>query len=302
MIYDVIIIGAGPAGLSAAIFASRNGMKTLVLNNPEQNSNMLISHIIENWPGDEKIDGATLHRRMKKHAIKNNTEIKDEKVVAMAKFGKNFRVQTYNGGYEAKTLILAMGLQHRKASIKGEEEHFGRGVSYCTMCDGPLYRDADIAVVGGGDSAAKAVKILHDIGAKNIYLIHRREELRAEDALQKTIKKSNTKLILDSVVDEIGGKNFTEYIIVKNLKTGKKMKLPVSGVFIEIGSVPVAELAKGLGIEIDKNGFIKTNRIMETNIPGVFAAGDITNGPLKQDITASAEGAVAAVSAAKFMK
>jgi thioredoxin reductase (NADPH) len=300
--YDLIIIGAGPAGLTAAIFARRNGLKTLVLNNNEQPSNLAISHLIENWPGNEKIDGAKLLKNIKNHALKFGAEIKDEKVIGIAKIGKNFSVQTYKGGHESKTLILAMGLQHRKASIKGEEEYFGKGVSYCTLCDGPLYKGADVAVVGGGDSAAKAVKMLHNIGAKNIYLIHRREELRAEEALQKAIKKTRAKFMLDSVIEEIGGSQFVEYMIVKNLNTNKKEKIKVSGIFIEVGSVPVAELAKGLGIETDKTGFIKTSRMMETNISGIFAAGDIANGPLKQDITASADGAVAAFSAVRFLK
>ncbi|MFH0832133.1 MAG: thioredoxin-disulfide reductase [Candidatus Aenigmatarchaeota archaeon] len=299
--YDLIIVGAGPAGLTAGIFAKRQGLHVMIFDNPEQPSNLAVSHVVENYPGFEKIIGAELLEKMRRQVENLDVEIKYEKVISLSKDGL-FVVCTTNEKYKAKTLILATGLKHRKANIPGEEKFFGRGVSYCATCDGPLFRGKNIAVIGGGDSAVKAVIALKDLRVKKIYLIHRREQLRADAYSGEKLRKTNVEIIWNSIVEEIAGKNFVESITIKNVKNNKSEKIKVDGVFVEVGSIPAAELAKGIGVKFDKEGFIITNDKKETNIQGVFAAGDISTNQWKQDVTAVADGAVAALSAYRYIK
>lgn len=301
MIYDIGIIGAGPAGLTAAIFARRYGLNVIVFDNPEQPSNLAIAHIIENYPGVKPLSGMKLLEIMRDQTTALGIEIKNEKVTQLSK-SKAFVIQTDNGKYESKSVIIAMGLSHRKADISGAEKFSGRGVFYCAVCDGPLFRGKDVAVVGGGDSAAKTCITLRDMGANNVYIVHRRDEFRAEKALQEEMRQMKINFVMESVVNEVYGSKFVEGMKVKNVKTGKITDIKVSGVFVEIGSVPVSELVKPLGVGIDANGFVVTNEKKETNVPGIFAAGDVTNGQLKQDITAASDGAVAAISAYKFLR
>ena len=298
---DLIIVGAGPAGLTAAMFAERQGLDVLVFDNPEQPSNLAITHLVENYPGVEKIVGIELLNRMKKQTSDLGIEIINEKVGAITK-NNDFSVQADKHEYKCRSIILAMGLQHRKANIQGEDKFFGKGITYCTVCDGPLFKGKDVVVIGGGDSALKNALALKDIGVNKIYLVHRRDEFRAEKAWQDKVRESSINIILDSVVDEILGKDFVDAIRVKNVKTGEIKEIAVKGVFVEIGSVPVAGLVKGLGVKLDENGFIITNEDKETNVPGIFAAGDISTGQLKQDVTAVADGALAAASAYRFLK
>ena len=298
--YDLIIVGAGPAGLTAALFAKRQDLDVLVLDNPSQPSNLAITHLLENYPGFEKISGADLLEKMKKQVTDLGCEIKNDKVSVILKERDNFIVRA-RSDYESKAVIIAIGLKYRKANIPGAERFFGKGVSYCVVCDGPLFRDKDVAVIGGGDSAVKGALFLKDI-AKNVYVIHRRDELRAEKILQDRVRKTGVKIIWDSVSEEILGNAFVEAIKIRNLKTNEISVLPVSGVFIEIGSVPITNMVKDLDVKLDKDGFVITNEKKETNIPGIFAAGDITNNQLKQDITAAADGAIAVISAYKFIR
>jgi len=298
--HDLIIIGAGPAGLTAALYARRQDLDVLILDNPSQPSNLAITHLLENYPGFERISGADLLDKMKKQVTGLGCEIKDDKVTLILKEKDHFIVRTRND-YRSKAVILAIGLKYRKANIPGAERFFGKGISYCVVCDGPLFKNKDVAIIGGGDSAVKGALFLKDI-AKNVYIIHRRDELRAEKILQDRVRKSSVKIIWNSVGEEITGKNFVETIKIRNLKTNEISVLPVSGVFIEIGSVPVTNLIKELGVKLDGDGFVITNEKKETNMPGIFAAGDISNNQLKQDITAAADGAIAAISAYKFIK
>lgn len=298
---DLVIIGAGPAGLTAALFAARQGLEVLVLNNPEQLSNLAVAHFVENWPGIEKITGMGLLENMKKQVIKLGVKILDEKAVSLTK-KDFFTIITEKNKYEAKALILAMGLQQRKANIPGEDKFFGKGVSYCTLCDGPLFKGKNVAVLGGGDSALRGAFALREMGANKIYLIHRRDQLRAERLLQDRLEENKIELNMESVVEEISGSNFVEGIKIKNLSTGISKELDVSGVFIEVGYVPVVELVKDLGLMLDKNGFISTDGANRTNIAGLFSAGDIRKGELKQIVTASADGAIAAMSAYSYVK
>jgi thioredoxin reductase (NADPH) len=298
--HDLIIVGAGPAGLTAALFARRQYLDVLILDNPSQPSNLAITHLLENYPGFERISGADLLDKMKKQVIGLGCEIKDDKVTVILKEKDQFIVRARND-YKSKAVILAIGLKYRKANIPGAERFFGKGISYCVVCDGPLFKNKDVAIIGGGNSAVKGALFLKDI-AKNVYIIHRRDELRAEKILQDRVRESNVKIIWNSIGEEITGKNFVEAIKIRNLKTNEISVLPVSGVFIEIGSVPVTNLIKDLGVKLDGDGFVITNEKKETSMPGIFVAGDISKNQLKQDITAAADGAIAAVSAYKFIK
>lgn len=299
--YDVIVVGSGPAGLTSALFAKRHGLNILVFDNPNQPSNLAVSHNIENWPGIKKILGIELLEAMKAHVKAAGIEIKQENVTKISKKSE-FIVKTPASEYSCKAVILAMGLMHRKANIPGEDKLLGKGVSYCTVCDGPLFKGKTVAVIGGGDSAVKGALALKEMGVKKIYLVHRRDQLRAEEMLQKRIMDSDIEIKWDSLPDEIIGDKFVKAIKIKNKKTEKTSELKVDGIFVEIGSVPVTEVLKDLKVEVNEGGFVVVNQEKETSVPGVFAAGDITNGSLKQNITASADGAKAATSAYRFIK
>ena len=298
---DLIIVGAGPAGLSAAIFAKRQGMDVVVFDSSEQSSNLSITHVVENYPGVEKIVGMELLNRIKKQVTDLGVEIKNEKITSISK-KDIFLVKAGKREYQSKSVILAMGLQHRKANIKGEDKFFGKGISYCAVCDGPLFVGKTVAVIGGGDSALKSVLALKDMGINKLYLIHRRNEFRAERIWQNRIKEIDVNMVNNSVVEEIVGKEFIEKIIVRDTKTSKLNEIKIDGLFIEFGSVPVAGLVKGIGVKLDESGFIVTNEKKETSVPGIFAAGDISTGQLKQNVTAVADGAIAAASAYRFIK
>jgi len=300
LMYDIIIIGGGPAGLMAALFAKRNGMNVLVLNNPEKLSNLALAHSIENHPGEIKIKGTELLERIKKQVEKSGIEIKNERVVSIDK-SEHFMVQCHHGVYESPSVIIATGLVSRKANVEGEDSFLGKGVSYCVLCDGPMFRGKDVLVAGGGDSAVTGAIALKEMGARNVYIIHRRNEFRAEKANVSKLKKAGITQILDSVITEIKGSKFVEAVKIKNTKTEKITELPVSGVFVEIGYMPLSELVKNLGIFVDKNGFIKTNEKNETNIKGVFAAGDITSGGYKLLVIAYAQGSISGLNASKYV-
>ncbi len=299
--YDIIIVGAGPAGLTSAIFAKRHGLNVLVLDNPVEMSSLGEAPLVENWPGTKSITGIELLENMKEHVKSLGVEIKSEAATGISRNG-SFSVDTEGNKYESKALILAMGLRHRKAKVEGAEKFLGKGLSYCTVCDGPMFKGKTVAVIGGGDAAVKGAIALKDMGVEKVFVVHRRDQLRAEEMLQKRLFDSGAEMVWNSVIDGITGRDSVESITVKNTETGEKRKIDVDGVFIEIGSVPVTELLKELDIRLDKNGFIAVNNAMETNVPGVFAAGDISNNQLKQNITACSEGAVAAISAYRYIK
>jgi len=298
MQYDLVIIGAGPAGLTAAMFARRNGVNVLVLNSLEQLSNLALSHLVENHPGEKGIPGIELLEKMREQVIAIGVEIKDEKTISIKK-DKHFIVKTEENEYECCSVILATGLVSRKANIPGEEKYLGHGVSYCVLCDGPLFKGKNVVVIGGGDSAVSGAVQLKEMGVKKVYLIHRRDEFRAEDANMDKMK-GKVDAILNSVVEQIAGERFVESVRIKNTKTGETKMLAVDAVFIEIGYVPTAELAKNLGVKLDENGFVTVDENRETNIPGVFAAGDVTSKPLKILVAAYSDGAIAGLNAAQY--
>ncbi len=292
--YDVVIIGGGPAGLTAAIYAGRKGLKTLLLEGELLGGNMTLAHTIENYPGFESISGMELAERMVKQAEKY-AEIKLEKVIEI---GERY-AKTEFGTYETKTLIIATGTTHRKLNIPGEKELLGKGVSYCATCDAPMFQGKKVAVIGGGNSALSAALYLNEI-AEKVYLIHRRDEYRGDKVLVEKVKSSGIQEVLNTVVEKINGTHKVESITIKNLKTNEKKEIDVDGVFIYIGTEPITDLVKPLGVELDK-GFIKVDRRMRTNIPWIFACGDVT-GIEFQIAKAVGEGCIAALSAYKHIK
>ena len=308
MKYDIIIIGSGAAGLSAAMYAGRYKMRSLVIGK-EFGGETATAGLVENYPGIISVDGYDLMGIMKEHAQKYGAEIFDGEVIDIQKQDSGFFVRTKEGEqYEGATLIFAIGSQRRHLGLANEKELIGKGVHYCWTCDGPLYGGKTIAMVGGGDSSVKGVNFLAAY-AKKIYLISREKEIRAEPINLEQMKKlgDRVEVLLEHEVKEIVGEQRLKKLVVSSPKhkPGEELDdLAVDGMFIEIGFDPNKELPGLLGIVLDERGYIKVDNKMKTNVPGVFAAGDGTNffGSFKQDITAAALGAVAATSAYEYIQ
>jgi thioredoxin reductase (NADPH) len=300
MEFDVAIIGAGPAGLTAAIYSARYGLKTVVFEDPSVISQLAIAPFIENYPGFEGT-GLDLITKMKDQALKFGAEHKLERVEDVRKEGDIFIVKTDGGEYKARAIIIATGGKHRELGVEGEKEFAGRGVSYCAVCDGFFFKGKRVIVVGGGNSALVDAMYLKDLGC-DVTVVHRRDEFRADKAVQKRFFEKDIPVIWNSVVERIEGTNRVERVVLKNVKTGEKMELEVEGVFIAIGVKPQTEIASKLGVELDQYGYIKVDKRQATNVEGVFAAGDCCDNPLKQVITACGDGAIAAHSVYEFLK
>jgi len=297
--YDLIIIGGGPAGLSAGLYAARRNLKVLVLSET-LGGQMALAPSVENYPGSEPMSGLKLAENIKRQAEKFGCEFKLAKVVSLDLKGDVKKVKTPEKEYSAKTIIIATGSHYRKLEAEGEDKFIGRGISYCAVCDMPLFKGKKVAVIGGSDTAVRSAIYASEI-ASETYLIHRRDQLRAEEVNQKKLEKAKIKIIWNSVVEKINGDKFVKKIIIKNVNTNEKTELAVDGVFIEVGEVPTTEIVKTAGIEINEKNFIKVNENFETNLPGVFAAGDAT-GSFAQIVVAAAEGAEAATNAYLFIK
>lgn len=292
--YDVIIAGGGPAGLSAAIYAARAGLKALVLERAFSGGQMAISHTIENYPGfDSEVPGALLANNMHVQAEKMGAQIVNESITEFVLEGAEKKVKTAQNEYTAKAVILAMGATPRRLGIEGEEKFIGSGVSYCATCDGAFFRNADVAVIGGGNTAVEDVLYLAKFCPK-IYLVHRRDTFRAQRALVEAVKElDNVEFLMDSAPVEIKGEFAVNTLVVKNLKTGEKKNIAVTGVFVAVGQQPTTELIKGQ-ITLDAGGYIDAGEDCKTNIEGVFCAGDIRQKMLRQIVTAASDGAIAA--------
>ncbi len=290
-IYDLIIVGAGPAGLTAAIYAQRYLLDTLVIGEL-QGGMMSESHKICNFPTQNNISGLQLTQKLINHVKELKGEIKQERVKEIKKEDKKFIVETDKNEYFSKKIILAVGTEKRKLNVPGEEKFLGKGVSYCATCDAGFFRDRVVGVVGGSDAALTAALLLAEY-AKKVYIIYRKNKFfRAEPAWVKQVDKNKEiEKIFSSNIKEISGKEKVEKV---KLDSGKELKL--DGVFVEIGSVPNEEFSEQLGLRTE-NGYIKVNKEQKTNVDGVYAAGDVTNNPLKQVVTACGEGATAANSA-----
>lgn len=299
--YDLVILGSGPAGLTAAIYASRYHLNVLVVAKSFGGTANLAGEV-ENWPGF-KGSGAELMAKMKEQAENFGAKFVETNVESVEKTKEGFKVLTEGKEISAKSIILALGTENRKLNVPGEKEFLGKGVSYCATCDGMFFKNKTVAVVGGADSAAKAALYLSEI-TKKVYILYRKHEMRCEPiSLKKLCEKENVEIIYQSIPTEIIGDKF-----VKSLKYTQTVKdkevektIDVNGVFIEIGSTPMTELTKSLALEMDQM-YIKTDKQMKTNVDGVFAAGDNTNNKFKQMIVAAGDGAVAAKSAYDFLR
>jgi len=299
--YDVIIIGAGPAGLSAAIYTTRRALKTLVLS-MDIGGQMASTLDIENYPGFQLISGTDLSNRMMQQAKKSGAEIiVDQEVEELSKKGDIYIVKTKNKEYQAEAVILAFGKKPRELNVPGDEKYRGKGVSYCATCDGPLFKNRIVTVVGGGNSALDAALYLAKI-AKKVYLIHRRDQFRGDEILVRQVEaKNNIELILNSVVTEILGEETVKKVKVKNVKTEKLREIETEGVFIEIGFVVAADFIKDL-VKVDKINQVIIDIDCRTSDPGIFAAGDLNYTPYKQIVIAAGQGAVAALSAYDYIQ
>lgn len=295
--YDIIIIGAGPGGLTAGIYAGRQGTRNLILDKDMAGGLGREVPAMENYPGYDMISGLELVEKMKEQAIKN-CELKEmEGVEEITKEDGEYRftVKTSKETYQSKTIILATGSSHRQLGAKGEEEFRGKGVSYCATCDGFFFAGRDIVMVGGGNSALQEALYLKNLGA-NVTLIHRRDEFKAQKHLQDKIKENEIKTIMNATVEEIKGNMLVESVVLKDTKTGKLSELPTNGVFVSVGYMPHTDLAYQLNVKLDESGHIITDKAQKTNVDYVYAVGDVCVG-LKQWVVACGEGAVAATSA-----
>jgi thioredoxin reductase (NADPH) len=305
--YDTIIIGGGPAGLAAALYSARRALKTLLITK-DVGGQANLAYRVENYPGFKRISGIKLMQKFYKQALQAGAEIVFGEVVKIKEKKGNYLVKTRKKTYEAKTLILAFGKIPRNLNVPGEKKFEGKGVSYCAICDMPLFKNKVVAVVGGGNSALDAALYGSKI-AKKVYLIHRRKGFRAFEYLaEKLRKKKNVELILNSIVKEIRGKKLVKSVLIQNVLTKKKREISVDGVFVEIGYEAKTDFVRNF-VKLDKKNQIVINQRCETFYPnskkirpGVFAAGDVTHLPFKQIVISAGEGAKAALQAYAYIK
>jgi thioredoxin reductase (NADPH) len=299
--YDVIIIGAGPSGYTAGIYCSRAGYDTLILSGILPGGQLVNTTEVENYPGFENgIMGPDLMIDMRKQSQRMGTTIIDDTVVDVDFRRKPFKVLTASEEYEAKAVIIATGANPRKLGINGEEEFSGKGVSYCATCDGPFFRNLEIIVVGGGDSAIEEATFLTKF-ASNVHLVHRRGELRASKVMQeRALNNEKIKFHWDSAVANVKGDQKMQQAILKNLKTNEETTLDAGGLFVAIGHEPNTQLFKGQ-IDLDEEGYVVLKNKTYTNIEGVFAAGDVHDRNYRQAITAAAFGCMAAIDVDKYL-
>jgi thioredoxin reductase (NADPH) len=302
-ILDLVIVGAGPAGLTAGIYASRGRLRTVILERNMAGGQIALTELVENYPGfPEGISGFDLAEKMKAQAIEFGAELREiETVTALRReTDGTYSVVTDQGAVHSRSVILAPGVEARRSGIPGEAEFIGRGVSWCATCDGPLYRGRTVAVVGGGDSAVEEGLFLTKFADK-VYLVHRRDELRAAPiAQERCFASAKFEFVWDSVPRRIEGHEAVEALEVENVKTGELRTLPVNGVFMYIGQLPNTTWLKDT-VELDATGHIVTDGLLHTKLPGVFACGDARANPLKQIVMAVGEGALAAVQAERYL-
>jgi thioredoxin reductase (NADPH) len=301
--WDLIIIGAGAGGLAAGIYAIRSGLKTLIIEEKMVGGTTVDAPLVENYPGFQSISGMELAQKMAVHARHAGVAIREfESVNGLELEGEQKIVKTNKALYEARAVIIASGSHYREIGVPGEKEFLGRGISYCGICDGPLFKGKRVLVVGGGNSAVITALYLADV-ASEVKIAHRRDVFRAEQALVKELKaRNNIKILWNSEVKEIKGEKLVSKVVLFNNKTRETRELPVDGVFVQVGETPNSQLAKQAGVDVDENGYVKIDIFQRTNIPGVYAAGDVTNHPVKQIGTAVGQGITAALEAYGFIR
>lgn len=298
----VLILGSGPAGLSAALYAARAQMEPLVVTGMELGGQAALTHTIENYPGfPEGVGGSQLGELFQKQAERFGTRIEFDTATVVDLSSRPFKVTAYNRGYLAESLIITTGASPNHLKVPGEDALTGKGVSWCATCDGWFFKEKDVVVVGGGDSALEEGIFLTRY-AKSITIIHRRDTLRAGAILQeRAFANPKIRFIWNSVIKEIVGKDAVEAVRLTNVVTGEEILFPTNGVFIFIGHTPNTQIFKGQ-LEMDDGGYIITNKLMETNLPGVYAAGEAADPHYRQVITSAGMGAAAAMQAVRFLE
>lgn len=314
--YDVVIIGSGPAGLSASIYAKRAGLKALTIEqSPMSGGQVLNTYEVDNYPGLPGINGFDMGMKFREHADKLGCEFKNTAVLSIQRNGEEallkaasiekeenagFMIETEEGSIETKTIVVATGASHAKLGIPGEEELSGMGVSYCATCDGAFFRGRTTAVIGGGDVAVEDAIFLAR-GCEKVYLIHRRDELRAAKILQEeAMALPNIEIIWDTVAEKIIGEDQVEALLLKNVKTKEEKVLLVDGVFVAVGILPTSDLLTEL-VDCDEKGYVIAGEDGVTTMPGIFVAGDLRTKKLRQIITAAADGANAITSVQEYL-
>ncbi len=299
---DLIIVGSGPAGLSAALYAARADLNPMVLTGSTLHGQASTTDLIENYPGfPDGVGGMELGLLFQKQAERFGAEIVMDQAMSIDLSQPAYCIETYGKHYEAKALIVATGATNRRLRVPGEKEFVGRGVSYCGTCDGWFFKGKDIVVVGGGDSALEEGLFLTRF-ANSVTIVHRRDELRAGAILQnRAFNHPKIKFIWDTIVTEIHGETGVNGVTLHNVKTNAEKFFPTDGVFIFVGHTPNTELFKGQ-LELDDEGYIVINKVMETSVPGVFAAGEVADPSFRQVITSAGMGAAAAIQATRYLE
>jgi len=300
-IYDVMIIGAGGAGLTAALYTSRANLSTILFEKLVSGGQIASTDLVENYPGfTDGVLGAEIAQKMEAQALRYGTQIAYEEVKSLSKKGDIFEVVSTEASYTARAVILAMGASFRQIGVPNEKELTGKGVSYCATCDGAFFKDKNIIAVGGGDSALQEGIFLTRF-AKQVTIVHRRDKLRASPILQERAKMNpKISFIWDAVVDKIEGEKKVESVLLKNVKTEKIQKVLADGLFVFIGHDPNSSLAQGF-VTLDEKGYIVTDISLATSVPGVFAAGEVRKGAVRQLVSACGEGCAAALAAQAFL-
>ena len=294
--YDLIILGGGPTAIGCAIYAARFAMDVLVIGKVFGGL-IATTHVVENYPAISSISGSGLMEMFREHMQSLDIPYISDEIMSIEKLKNHFVLHSFFQKFKAYSICIATGSERKKLGIPGEEEFAGRGVSYCATCDGPFFKDKEVCVIGGSDSAAKEALFLAQ-NTNKVYIIYRREEIRAEPINKKRVyENKKIEIITNTNVVEIKGENKVKSVIFDN---GKEFE--IEGVFIEIGAIPNSDIAKRIGVKTDDKGEILINRKSETNIPGVFAAGDVADAPFKQAITGVSEGVIAAYSAFDYVK
>jgi thioredoxin reductase (NADPH) len=300
---ELLIIGGGAAGLASGIYGVRSGLKTLVLEKKMAGGTVADAPTIENYPGFSRVTGSELSQKLVTHAKSAGVALNEfEEVVSLDLESEQKRAQTWKGTYEARAVIIATGSHYRELGVPGERELRGRGVSYCGVCDGPFFRGKRVLVVGGGNSALMTTQYLAEMAAE-AKIAHRRNAFRAEEALVQVLRNTkNVEILWNTELKEIRGDKVVEKVIILDKNTGETREMSVNGVFIQVGEDPNSQLAKEAGVTLDEEGYIVVDAMQRTNLPGVYAAGDVTNHPIKQVGTAVGEGITAALEAYGFIR
>ena len=300
MDYELAVVGAGPAGFSAAIYANRSGISTVVFDRGSGGGLLQLAPNIENYAGFVSIPGIDLVEKMKQHASKYADFHFYEEVKKIKPSSTEFMITTEKATYQVGAVILCTGTEHKKLDVPGEFELVGKGVSYCAVCDGFFFKGKRVVVVGGGNTALMESIFLKQLGCKEVYLVHRRDQFRAEKIYEDEAREKKVHFLFNTIVEEIHGNESVSSVGLFNLETSERSRLAVDGVFASVGVLPQNEIAQSLQLKLDENGYVVVDNAQRTNVRGVYAAGDITGG-LRQVITACAKGAVAALSSTEVL-